>query len=233
MPALLVTAMITMLVSGCAYSGARANRTVLKITPERIATPKLGNNVNFVIYPNAWRGEPRRLRNHITPFYVEIQNRTDNNVVITESDFVLFDEQRNQYNLISPGRAANIVKTAERKRYRIYPRISIGVDTSYHHDRFHYYGHHHYPFYRPYYFHDYLYPGYRRSYYEPDLENIYSRAITLGTLRPNATLSGYIYFNKIPQETRELTLELGYKEKESKTTHKLDFHFDILEVYYK
>ena len=225
---------IAVILSGCVYSGHRANKSVVKIEPERIATPKLDDNVNFYIAVNTWHGEPKNLKNHITPFYIDIDNKTKNNILISENDFVLFDEYRNQYNPLTPKRVANILISANRKRFYIYPRISIGIGTSFHHDRFHYYGHHRYPFYRPYYyFDDYPYYDYRASYYEPDLEGVYSRALTQGAIRPGATLSGYVYFKKVPSDTKELTLEIGYKIEEDKTTHKLDFHFDIVEVYYK
>ncbi len=226
--------LIAIVLSGCAYYGTRVNKSVIKIEPERIATPKLDDNVNFSIAANAWHGEPKYLKGLITPFYIQIENKTKHNIIISENDFVLFDEFRNQYNPLTPKRVANILVSANRKRYYVYPRISIGIGTSFHHDRFHYYGHHRYPFYRPYYyFDDYPYYDYRRSYYEPDLEGVYSRALTQGAIRPGATLSGYVYFKKVPSDTKELTLEIGYKNEEDKTTHKLDFHFDIVEVYYK
>lgn len=226
--------LIAIVLSGCAYYGTSANKSVFKIEPQRIATPNLDDNVNFLVEANIWYGEPKSLNKQITPFYIEIHNKTEKNIIISEADFVLLDEFRNQYNPITPGRAANIIKSANKKRFYVYPQVSIGIGTSFHHDRFHYYGHHHYPFYRPYhYFYDYPYPYYRRSYYEPDLEDVYSRALTFGTLRPGAKLSGYIYFKKVHRGTKELTLEAGYKIKEDDTTHKLDFHFDIVEVYYK
>ncbi len=224
---------VVILTSGCAY-GLRANRTYIKIDPQNISTPKLANKVNFSISANVWKGEPKRLRRHLIPFFIEVQNNTDKNIIISEADFILLDENRNQFNALSPERAANIVKSAEQKRFRIYPRISIGIGTSFHHDRFHYYGHHHHPFYRPYYYYDdYPYPYYRRQDYEPDLEDIYAKALSTGVIRPGATLSGYIFFNKISRDTKELTLEIGYTEKENNTAHKLDFHFDLIEVYYK
>ncbi len=152
----------------------------------------------------------------------------------------MLDNSRNQYNPISPNRAANILKSAHRKRFYIYPRVSVGIGTSFHHDRFHYFGHHHYPFYgrypfyRPYhYFDDYPYYNYRRSYYEPDLEDVYTEALNPGAIRPGATLSGYVYFKKIPARAKNLTLEIGYLVREHNTAHKLDFHFDLIEVYYK
>ena len=229
-----VLPLIAIVLSGCAYYGTRVNRSDIKIEPERIATPKLDDNVNFSIAANAWHGEPKYLKSLITPFYIEIQNKTENNIIISENDFVLFDELKNQYNPLTPNRVANILVSANRKRYYVYPRFSIGIGTSFHHDRFHYYGYHRYPFYRPYYyFDDYPYYDYRASYYEPDLEGVYSRALTQGAIRPGATLSGYVYFKKVPLDTKELTLEIGYKNEEDKTTHKLDFHFDIVEVYCK
>jgi len=232
---LVLITVFMLLVSGCAYYGTRVNRSVIKIEPERISTPKLKRGVNIAVSANVWHGEPKSFKRYITPFYIEIQNKTEKNIIISETDFVLFDEFRNQYNPLPPGRVANIIKSAQRKRFYVYPRISIGIGTSFHHDRFHYYGHHRYPFYRPYhYFNDYPYYDYRRSYdYEPDLEDVFSEALNLGVLRPGATLSGYVYFKKVTQDTEELTLEVGYKTEEDKTTHKLDFHFDIVEVYYK
>jgi hypothetical protein len=230
--------LIAIVLSGCAYYGTRVSKTFIKITPESISTPKLNNSVNVSVSANIWYGEPKNLKKHITPFYIEIKNKTGKNILISEADFVLFDEFRNQYNPLPPNRVANILKSAHRKRFYRYPRVSIGIGTSFHHDRFHYYGHHHYPFYRPFYrpyhyFDDYPYYRYRRSYYEPDLEDVFSRYLNPGAIRPNANISGYIYFKKIAANTKELTLEIGYKIMEDNTTHKLDFHFDLVEVSYK
>jgi len=219
---------LAIILSGCVYNGVRARKSVMKITPERISTPKLNDKVNLSVVANAWHGAPKNLKNHITPFYIDIDNRTKNNILISENDFVLFDEYRNQYNPLTPKRVANILISTNRKRFYIYPRISFGIGTSFYHDRFYYYGHHYYPFYRPYYyFNDYPYYNYRRPYNEPDLEDVFSSAINPGTIRPNANLSGYIYFNKVPEYAKELTLEIGYANVKDKTTHKLAFHFDI------
>ena len=111
--------LIAIVLSGCAYYGTRVNRSVIKIEPERIATPKLDDNVNFSIEANAWHGEPKYLKSFITPFYIQIENKTKNNIIITETDFVLFDEFKNQYNSLTPNRVSNILVSANRKRYYV------------------------------------------------------------------------------------------------------------------
>ncbi len=53
----------------------------------------------------------------------------------------------------------------------------------------------------------YAYPPSRDVY--PDLVN---KALVFGELQPGATLSGFVYFQKIPEDARELTLNIkGYK----------------------
>ena len=116
--ALLVIAVTSVIICGCAYNGARANKTVIKIEPERISTPKLDRGVNVAVSANSWHGEPKSLKRYITPFYIEIQNKTDKNIIISETDYVLFDELRNQFNPLPPGRVANIIKSAQKKYAR-------------------------------------------------------------------------------------------------------------------
>lgn len=231
----LFLSLIALLTSGCVY-GARANRPYVGFEPQSISMPNVADEVSFRITANVWSAKPKNLKRYVLPFYVEIKNNTDQDIIISDSDFILLDDQANQYNTISAERTAAILKESDANRFYVYPRVSIGVGTSFHHDRFHYYGHHRYPFYRPYYrpyyyYDDYPYPYYRSRYYETDVEDIYIQALNTGVIRPGAKLSGYVYFNKLPQDTRQLTLEVGYLKQRDNIMHRLDFHFDLIEVY--
>lgn len=54
-----------------------------------------------------WVKEPQNLSNYFTTFFVSIQNRTSDNLMISLDEFTLLDEEGNQYDAVAPD---NVVK---------------------------------------------------------------------------------------------------------------------------
>lgn len=228
-PVLIIT-LLTLILTGCVYNGSLFNKTRVYYLPEEIKTDYNGKVVNFTIRTNYWYGSPKNIARYALPVYLSVENGTDTPIIIEPEDIVLFDGSRNQYNVLSPDDVANIVVSSESSGYtRIYPSISVGIGGFYNHG--YYYGHHYYPYYRnPWFYDDYPFYDYPRAYYRPDYKDIYTEAFQPGKVMPNARLSGFVYFKKLPSVTDKIILQVNYRPQDSNESHSLDFHFDIIKT---
>ncbi len=66
---------------------------------------------------------PYNLENYFTPFRVVIRNETGRQIRISYDDFILLDEKGNQYNVYSPEKMAEIVKSDP--DYAVRPPITV------------------------------------------------------------------------------------------------------------
>lgn len=62
---------------------------------------------NLITENRHWVKEPQNLSNYFTTFYVTIQNRTSDNLMVSIDEFTLLDEEGNQYDALHPD---NVVK---------------------------------------------------------------------------------------------------------------------------
>ncbi len=149
---------------------------------------ELSNGLVVKIDTKAWRFSPSDLDRYVLPIFISLENKGKEPISIRREDIFLVDDKGRQYNPIPPGDVAN----ALRRGYGVGFSFSVGYWS--------------YPFglwWSPY----YAYPPSRDVY--PDLVN---KALVFGELQPGATLSGFVYFQKIPEDAKELTLNIkGYK----------------------
>lgn len=215
-----------------------ASRTLVPVLDSGITYPgvlrnsKTAENVTVTVNSSPWQGSPDYLERYITPIYVEIQNNGPSSLSVGYDDFVLIDQNRTQYNPLTPQIVADILKTVSEGNFLYgpnYPTVSIGLGFGYFSGGPFYGG---WPYYGPFYSPFYIYGDYPLGYYPPayyappSVENVYAKAIIPGQLNPNAKLQGYIYFQKLPKEVREVTLYVGYQIKETMESHKLSFPFE-------
>lgn len=220
---------ILIFTSSCVYNGSMFSQSRVFYTPEEIKTDNTERDVNFTIRPNYWFGSPKNIRKYALPVYISVQNGTDKPIIIQREDIILLDDARNQYNALSPDDVANILLSSERSGYaRIYPSISIGIGGGYYNQGYYYHGYHHRPYYWNSWFYDYPFYDYPRAYYRPDYKDIYTEALQPGKIMPDAKLSGFVYFKKLPDITEEIILQISYSSEETNETHSLDFHFNVL-----
>lgn len=177
------------------------------------------DGVRVTVIPSYWPGTPANLQNYVTPFYIEIENFSDKMVGLNYENIVLFDEFRTQYTPLSPQAVAEILLSSDRRVYAYpsYPRVSIGIGGGYYGGyyrgrRWGYYG----PYYRPFGFYSYspvwYYPPPPYYYSRPvSTRDVVTEALMPGAVYPNATLKGFVYFKRIPDEVTHVTLEVGYE----------------------
>jgi hypothetical protein len=214
-----------------------ASRSLVPISDSGIAYPELRRasktlgDVTVVINSSPWEGSPDYLGRYITPIYVEIQNNGSSSLNIRYDDFVLIDQNRTQYNALTPQFVADALKSvSEGYAYGpYYPPVSIGLGFGYFsggpfYGSWPYYG----PFYSPFYIYgDYPFGYYPPAYYSPpSVGNVYTKALVPGQVIPNAKLQGYIYFQKLPKEVSLATLNVGYRFVGEPVNYKLSFPFE-------
>lgn len=196
-----------------------------------------GNDgVRVTVIPSLWTGTPRNLPRFVTPFYVEIENFSNNPLSVSYQDIVLFDQFRTQYSPLNPETVADMLSTSDfnyAAAYPAYPNISIGIGGGY--GGFYRgwgpwgYG----SFYRPFGYYAFS-PGW---YYPPPVyyypvpvstKDVVTGALMPGTIHPNASLKGYVYFKNLPAEVSQVTLNVGYVNGGSQEFQSLSFPFSAV-----
>jgi hypothetical protein len=215
-----------------------ASRNLVPITDSGVAYPgllrtsKTQGDVTVVINTSHWQGSPDYLGRYITPIYVEIQNNGSRPLGLGYDDFILIDQNRTQYNSLTPQTVADILKTVSENYFAYgpyYPTVSIGLGFGYFSGGPFYGG---WPYYGPFYSPFYFYGGYPFGYYPPvyyypqSVGNVYTKALIPGQVNPNAKLQGYIYFQKLPKEVSLATLTVGYRFRGEPVNYRLSFPFE-------
>src|SRR3990170_7422514 len=90
------------------------------INPELRSAMKTEQGVTVRVQASAWHWTPSDLDSYVTSLHIVIENDTNSTLTFGYPDFVLFDEDRTQYNALTPETVANILQAAYRSTY-IYP----------------------------------------------------------------------------------------------------------------
>ena len=215
-----------------------ASRSLVPISDSGIAYPELLRasktlgDVTVVVNSSPWQGSPDNLERYITPIYVEIQNSGPSPLNLSYDDFVLIDQNRTQFNPLTPQIVADTLKTVSESNFAYgpnYPTVSIGLGFGYFSGGPFYGG---WPYYGPFYSPFYVYGNYPLGYYPPAyysppaVGNVYTNALIPGQINPNAKLQGYVYFQKLPKEVRLATLNVGYRFIGEPVNYELSFPFE-------
>ena len=215
-----------------------ASRNLVPISESGIADPELlrasktQGDVTVVVNSSPRQGSPDYLERYITPIYVEIQNNGSSSLSLGYDDFILIDQNRAQYNPLTPQIVADMLKTVSESNFLYgpnYPAVSVGLGFGYFSGGPFYGG---WPYYGPYYSPFFIYGGYPFGYYPPayylplSVGDVYTKALIPGQLSPNAKLQGYIYFQKLPKEVQLVTLTVGYRFVGEPTKYNISFRFE-------
>jgi len=227
---------ISLLLTGCASYG---QRTYSLITPEVRSSAPDKKNIHITISSNVWSGNPDSLPTYLTAFFIEIENNSDKPITIQYDDIVLIDQFRNQYNALLPDMASNIIMQKSKSKWYFRPSISIGFGSGgYYGGRYRgsygigYGGYGHgYPYYRsPFYWpYNYAYyNNYYSDYYDRDYSDLFTKSLVPGTIRPNAKISGFVFFKKLPKEVNTFDLEVSYRIEGGEKQYDLTFPYSVL-----
>ena len=205
------------LVAGCASRRLVPLPDGGLINPELRSAMKTEQGVTVRVQASAWHWTPSDLDSYVTSLHIVIENDTNSTLTFGYPDFVLFDENRTQYNALTPETVANIFQAAYRSTY-IYPPFyfsgSVFIGSGFF-------------YFSPYYFYPF-YPWWDYPvYYQVPLDDIFNQALTPGLLNPNAKLQGFIYFKKLSSKIKNVTLEIGWKVQGEEGRHKFSFPFAI------
>jgi len=228
-----VLALIIVMIASCYPSGYN-----IPPPPPFAPTPNVQmseDGVRITVIPSYWTGSPGNLQNYVTPFYVEIENFSGRYIGFDYSDIVLFDQFRTQYSPLNPQAVADIIQSSVPVyAYPAYPNVSIGIGGGYYGGYYRrpwgsYYG----PYWRPYGFYAFnpvwYYPPPTYYYAQPqDTKDVISEALAPGSIAPNASVRGYIFFKQMPAEVDEVTLNISYGIEETPVFRTLSFIFPVL-----
>lgn len=228
--------LLCIFLSGCASIGTNSYSV---ITPEVKTVSSENNSVYVTVFANAWNGNPENLPSYLTVFYLEIENRSNAPITVQYDDIVLIDNLRNQYNALLPDTAANIVTQKSKSKWYFRPSISIGFGSGgYYGSRYrggygfgigsYGYGYPYYrsPFYWPY---NYAYyNNYYTDYYNQDYSDLFTKSLVPGIIRPNAKLSGFVFFKKLPATTLGFEMDFSYRNPDKETIVNMVIPYSVL-----
>ena len=229
---------VTVLLSGCASYGSR---TYSLITPEVRSSDTDRDKVKITISSNVWNGNPENLPDYLTTFYIEIENNSSEPITVRYDDIVLIDQFRNQYNALLPDMASNIVVQKSKRKWYFRPSISIGFGSGGYYGGWYGSGYgvgigsygYGYPYYRsPFYWpYNYAYyNSYYSDYYDQDYSDLFTKSLVPGIIRPNAKISGFVFFKKLPGEVNTFELNFSYRTEAPEKKYDLTFPYSILKV---
>jgi hypothetical protein len=129
----------------------------------------------------------------VAAFRVGVENGTDSELIIEPDSFMLLDDQNRQYIALMPAKVKEILT---KDTYYLIPYPYVGF----------------------YYLEDYAKSTIVSTqssslpyYYEVHPEELFVKAFSLGTIIPNASVSGLVYFKIDPAEHKQMKL-LVYKK---------------------
>lgn len=212
---------LTVFTSCTAYRLAPANTDTYDKTDSPVT--KDTDGITFSIFPSHWDMSPYYLEQYVTPVYIEIYNKSEKPVEINYSDIALLTSDDSQINPIPPSDVAAIVFSDHYRRSVSFSHISyIGFGFN----RFHHFYpyRHHFPHHHHHFYHD---PYFTLS---SDANNVLTNAFLSGTLRPGAKISGYVYFNLIEKDMKNIDLEILYRLTTEGEKKKVSFPLSVVET---
>jgi hypothetical protein len=174
----------------------------VQVDAETGAASVVRDGVELTVQPSAWRGAPWDLRDYITPFLVTLVNGAAVPVQYDYVGFRLFDDARFQYTALPPAEVERILRWRAGDGVRLAATSSpppvirrriVPQPTDWWWDRYGWYG---WPWY---------YPPY------PPAGDIYLRALPMSGLEPAARLEGFVYFPRLRDAARWLSMEFHHK----------------------
>ncbi len=157
--------------------------------------------VSIKVRANAWEGYPSDLPDYVLPLYLEVRNKSSEVVEIDLRDITLVDDRGNQFNPLEPKDVAEAVRGGS----------TVGISVGF----------------------AYGTPGWGLGWlaggppYYSDTEDVINKAFIPGKVLPGAKLKGFVYFQKIPDEARRVSLRVGYRIGERRK--EVVFRFEIRE----
>jgi hypothetical protein len=193
------------LVVGCAAPRIVPVRAAgAQIDAEQGTASVAAEGVALAVRPSAWRGSPWDLRDFVTPFFVGLSNGAPAPLHYDYTGFRLFDDARFQYTALPPAEVERILRWRAGGEGRLAATgspppilrrrfVPDPVWDGWWWNRYGWYG-------GPWYY----YPG------PAPLGEVYVRALPMGTLQPGARLEGFVYFPRLRDAARGLTLEFHH-----------------------
>ncbi len=186
---------IAFVVFGCASTKIYPKGNVGAIESENRVTITQ-NNVTLTVLTNTWNRSPYDVVDYYTPMEVVIRNDQEHSIDIDNSDFLLFDDMRNQYRAVNPNAVDQVLgyDPYGMGYGRLYASFGAGRSRfmrPFFHD----------PFFYPYWYYN---PYYFPYYYTSDVQKV---GLLPGEVRPHAQVRGFLYFQKISPLSKDLTME--------------------------
>lgn len=158
---------------------------------------KADDGIHIKISPASDDSSYGKISEHLTVFFLSIENSSDKSVSINFSDFLLSNESNRELLTLHPDAAAGIVAEKTMKKDSFLSNIRIGIGK-------HVGGGVHVG-------------GSTRlpdiSNKEVDNSHIYELAIYPGDIEPKTKLEGLVYFKKVDLRLKTYNFDLAYREK--------------------
>ena len=182
---------ILLALTACAPSIIPASTPGAVLDAEARTASMEKDGVTITIVTDAWRYDPADVKYLFTPLFVQVQNNTDGQILISRATTLLFDEYNTQYGALSPEE----VDRAVTPLYE-YPPVVFWGGAGY------YWGWDDwawglssgYPY--------YIYP---HDYYT---SQVIPKSFRYGIIAPGANVKGFVYFQEPDPSAQRLTVSI-------------------------
>lgn len=175
--------LISVIILSCAQKVLVPLPNGVEADPKSLSARYEDERVRVVVRTGAWDGYPSDLEGYLLPIYLEVENRSERELLIELKDLLLIDDRGRQYNALSPRDASELARGAPSVG------VSVGVGFGTPHWGFGFWG---------------------PPYYYDDVSDIVRKAFIEGRILPDRKVYGFVYFKDIPEDVRRIELKVSY-----------------------
>ncbi len=155
----------------------------VKADPEKFTAVYEDERVRIKVVSNAWDGYPSDLDSYLTVIFLEVENRSQEEVFISLTDLTVIDDRGKQYNALTPKDASEVARGSSSVG------VSVGIGFGDPHWGFGLWG---------------------PPYYYDDVSDVVQKAFVGGRILPGKSMSGFVYFQDFGEKVKRIEFRISY-----------------------
>ncbi|GEM_PF-1141652 len=175
--------LISFFIVSCAQKVLVPLSNGVEADPRKLKALYRDERIRIEVRTGAWKGYPSDLEGYLLPIYLEVQNLSRSEIDIRLSDIRVIDDRGRQFNALTPKDASELARGSPSVGFS----IGVGIGTP--HWGLGWWG---------------------PPYYYEDVSDIVKRAFIEGSVLPGRKVSGFVYFQDLPKDSKRIELRISY-----------------------